>query len=172
MHKSLSIIIRGGTTHVVDEIERALNDAIGDCVSALKSKKVVAGGGAVEMELSKRLKVYSRTLEGREQLAVEQFALALESIPLTLAENAGLDPLDIMTELSKAHDLGKERHGINLFTNKIEDTFLAGIIEPAQIKRQAISSASEVASLILRIDDVLMSKGKKKEYEKSSDDLD
>ena len=110
------------------------------------------------MELSKRLKEFASTLSGREQLAVSEFANALEFIPNTLAENAGLDPIDILTELKSRHSNGEKNAGINLFTNKIEDVLLEGIIEPEKIKFQAISSATEVATMILRIDDVLASK--------------
>ena len=159
--KALTILIRGGTGHVIDEIERAIRDGLGDVSAALKDHKVVAGGGAIEMELSKRLKEFAQSLKGREQLAVEQFAEALEFIPTTLAENAGLDPLDILTELKVSHDSGNKNHGLNLFNEKIEDTLMQGIIEPLKVKTQAIASASEVAIMILRIDDVIASgKGK------------
>ena len=156
--KSITIVIRSGSPHLLDELERALTDGIGDIISAIKSGAVVAGGGAIEIEISKQLHAYARTLQGREQLAVEAFAKSLESIPETLAENAGLDPLNILAELKKQHEMGNSRAGLNLFTEKVEDTFLAGIIEPIKVKTQAISSASEVASLILRIDDVLVRK--------------
>ncbi len=154
--KALTILIHGGTEHVLDEMERAIKDGLGDVASALKSGKVVAGAGAVEIELSKKLREYSKSLGGREQLAVEEFASALEFIPLTLAENAGLDPIDVLTELKAAHETRKN-DGINLFTGKVEDSIKAGIIEPLKIKTQAINSASEVAMMILRIDDVLAS---------------
>lgn len=159
--KSVTILVKASTSHVVDEIERAVKDGIGDVISAVRSGKVVSGGGAVEMELSKRLRQFSRTLGGREQLAVEEFANALEFIPETLAENAGLDPIDVLTELKKRHESNMIKDGLNLFTNKIEDCFEAGIIEPLKVKKQAISSASEVAVMILRIDDVLISSGSK-----------
>ncbi len=157
--RAVTLLIRGGTSHVIDEIERAVKDGLGDVSASLKSSKVVPGGGAIEMALSKRLKGFARTLGGREQLAIEAFAQALESIPETLAENAGLDPIDVLTELRKSHEAGRHQTGINLLNNKIEDTFAAGIIEPLKVKTQAISSASEVASMILRIDDILVSKG-------------
>jgi len=156
--RAVSIIIRGGTSHVVDEIERAVKDGLGDVISAVKSGKIVPGGGAIEIELSKRLREFARTLGGREQLAVEEFANSLESIPETLAENAGLDPIDILTELKKRHESGMRNDGLNLFKNNIEDTLAAGIVEPLKVKTQAISSASEVAIMILRIDDILVSK--------------
>ncbi|MEK6850848.1 MAG: thermosome subunit alpha [Nanoarchaeota archaeon] len=155
----VTIIVRGTSAHVIDEIERAINDGLGDVISAVKSGKVVAGGGAIEIELAKRLRVYARTIGGREQLAIEEFANSLESIPETLAENAGLDPIDIITELKKRHESGEMHSGLNLFNDKIENTFNAGIIEPLKVKLQAVESASEVAQMILRIDDVLVSKG-------------
>ena len=158
--KAVSIIIRGGTSHVLDEIERAIKDGLGDVISAIKSGRIVAGGGAVEIEISRRIRFLDKKIEGREQLAIEQFALALESIPETLAENAGLDPIDIMTELKKRHESGLINDGLNLLNGQIEDSFLSGIIEPIKVKQQAITSASEVAMMILRIDDVLISKGK------------
>jgi len=154
--KALTILIHGGTDHVVEEMERAIKDGLGDVSAALKEGKIVAGAGAIEIELSRKLREYSKTLGGREQLAVEEFASALEFIPTTLAENAGLDPIDVLTELKAAHE-NEKYAGINIFTNKVEDSLRAGIIEPAKIKSQAINSASEVAMMILRIDDVLAS---------------
>jgi thermosome len=156
--KALTILIHGGSAHVIDEIERAIKDALGDVSSVLKSKQIVPGAGAIEIELSKKLTEFATKLSGREQLAVLEFANALEFIPNTLAENAGLDPIDILTELKAKHNNGERNAGINLFTNKIEDVLAEGIIEPTKIKFQAISSATEVATMILRIDDVLASK--------------
>jgi thermosome len=157
--KALTILIHGGSEHVMDEVERAIKDGLGDVAAVIKDKRIVAGAGAIEMELSKKINEFSNTLSGREQLAVREFANALEFIPSTLAENAGLDPIDILTELKSRHDNGEKYAGINILNNKIENSLLAGIIEPAKIKRQAISSATEVATMILRIDDVLASKG-------------
>lgn len=159
--KALTILIRGGTEHVLDEVERAIRDGLGDVLCVLKSGLIVLGGGSVEVELSRRLKIFSKSLSGREQLAAEEFANALEFIPTTLAENAGLDPIDILTELKSLHDSGNINAGLNLFTNKIEDVLKARIVEPYSIKKQAIASASEVATMILRIDDVIASGGKK-----------
>ena len=159
--KSVSILIRGGTEHVIDEIERAIMDGLGDIASVIRYGSIVAGAGAVEIELAKKLREYSNKLGGREQLAVEEFAKALESIPATLAENAGLDPIDIVTELKSRHDKGEKYAGINLLTNKIENVLEAGVLEPTKNKLQAISSASEVAMMILRIDDVLAANNKK-----------
>ncbi len=157
--RAVTIVVKGSTSHVIDEIERAVKDGLGDVISAVKSGKVVAGGGAVEIELSKRLKAFAKTFSGREQLAIEEFANSLESIPEALAENAGSDPIEIITELKRRHEQGLTNYGLNLFTNRIEDTSAAGILEPLKVKTQAISSASEVAQMILRIDDVLISKG-------------
>lgn len=160
--KAITILIRGGSEHVMDEIERAIKDGLGDVSSVLKDSKVVAGGGAVEIELAKQLREFAPTIKGREQFAVMEFANALEFIPVTLAENAGLDPLDVLTELKQAHERGGKNFGLNLFSERIEDTSNSGIIEPLKIKTQAITSASEVAMMILRIDDVIAS-GKNRE---------
>ncbi len=160
--KAITILIRGGTEHVVDEIERAIVDGLLDVGCAIKAGLVVPGGGAIEIELSRRLRKYGQSLSGREQLAVLEFASALEFIPLTLAENAGLDPIDILTELKSRHDSGDRNAGLNLFENKVGNVLEARIIEPYQIKRQAISSASEVACMILRIDDVIAARPDKK----------
>ncbi|MCH8945515.1 MAG: TCP-1/cpn60 chaperonin family protein [Nanoarchaeota archaeon] len=155
--KALTILIHGGTEHVLDEIERALKDGLGDVICSLKDGLVVPGGGAVEIELSRRLREFGQSLSGREQLAVDEFASALEFIPITLAENAGLDPIDVLTELKSRHDAGEKNAGLNLFTNKIENVLDARIIEPLKIKTQAISSATDVSIMILRIDDVIAS---------------
>jgi len=160
--KAVTILIHGGTEHVLDETERAIRDGLGDITSSLKSCLVVPGGGAIELEISKRLREFAQSLGGREQLAIQEFADALEFIPTTLAENAGLDPIDTLTELKSQHNSGKRNVGLNLFKNSIEDTLQARIIEPYKIKAQAIDSASEVATMILRIDDVIASKGSKK----------
>jgi len=153
--KAVTILVRGGTEHVVDEIKRALEDAVGDVSAALKDGKVVAGAGAPEMEVSKGLRKFAESLSGREQLAVQAFASAIEIIPRTLAENAGLDPIDVLTELKSAHDKGEKWAGIDVFTGKVVDAWKNGVIEPLKIKTQAVSSASEVAIMILRIDDVI-----------------
>ncbi|MBI3052015.1 TCP-1/cpn60 chaperonin family protein [Candidatus Woesearchaeota archaeon] len=158
--KSVTMLIRGGTEHVVDEVKRAMEDALGDVAAALRVGKIVGGAGASEVELAKGLRKYSESLSGREQLAVNAFAEAVEIIPRTLAENSGLDPIDVMTELKAAHDRGQKWAGINVFTGKIIDGWKEGVIEPLKIKTQAISSASEVAVMILRIDDVIASAGK------------
>ena len=153
--KSVSMLIRGGTEHVVDEVERAMEDALGAIVSALEVGKVVAGGGAPEEAVAKGLKEFSQSYSGREQLAILAFAEAMEVIPRTLAENAGLDPIDILVELRSAHDQGKKTYGVNVYTGKIVDMKALGVIEPLKIKTQAIKSAAEAAEMILRIDDII-----------------
>jgi len=153
--KAITILIRGGTEHVVDEVERAVEDALGDVRAALESKRIVAGGGAVEVEVSRRLREFAKGLTGRERLAVEEYAAAMEFIPTTLAENAGMDPIDVLTELRAAHDRGQKTSGLNLFNGKVEDNLANGVIEPLRVKTQAIASATEVAIMILRIDDVV-----------------
>ncbi|MGC9309355.1 MAG: TCP-1/cpn60 chaperonin family protein, partial [Candidatus Nanoarchaeia archaeon] len=158
--KALTILIRGGTEHVMDEVERALKDGLGDVSAVVNTSKVVAGGGAVEIEVARRLREYAQGFKGREQFAIEEFASALECVPITLAENAGMDPMDILTELKAAHDSGQQEAGLNLFTGKICNTLEEGIIEPLRVKTQAFSSATEVAVMILRIDDVIAAKPK------------
>lgn len=153
--KAITILIRGGTEHVVDEVERAVEDALGDAAAALRDSKVVSGGGAVEIEVSRKLRDYARGLSGRERLAVEEFASALEFIPTTLAENAGMDPIDVLTELRAVHDSGGKDMGLNLESGAVEDNMVSGVIEPLKVKTQALASASEVAIMILRIDDVV-----------------
>jgi len=160
--KAVTILIHGGTDHSIDETERALKDGLGVVVSSLKTKLVVPGGGAIDIELARKLRHFGQSLSGREQFAVEEFASALEFIPITLAENAGLDPIDILTELKSKHDSGDRNAGLNLFNNKIENVLEAKIIEPYKIKSQAITSASEVACMILRIDDVIAANAKSK----------
>ncbi|WP_290900215.1 thermosome subunit beta, partial [Ferroglobus sp.] len=166
--KAVTILIRGGTEHVVDEIERSLTDAIKVVKAALEDGRVVAGGGAPEIELSLRIKEWAPSLGGREQLAAEAFASALEIIPRTLAENAGLDPIDILVELRKAHEQGNVYAGVDVFSGKIVDMKEQGVLEPLKVKKQAISSATEVAIMILRIDDVIAAKGLEKEKGKES----
>lgn len=155
--RAVTLVLRSGSEHLGAEVERAVRDGLGDVISAVRVRKVVAGGGACEAELVRRLREFARSLGGRIQLGVEEFSNALESIPETLAENAGLDPIDIITAIRQMHNQGFERVGLNLFSGRVEDTLEAGIIEPLKVKTQAISSSSELASMILRIDDVLVS---------------
>ncbi|RLG57562.1 MAG: thermosome subunit [Hadesarchaea archaeon] len=154
--KAVGILIRGGTEHVVDEVERAIHDAISVIGAAIEDGKIVVGGGAPEIELSKRLREYSETVGGREALAINAFANAVESIPRTLAENAGLDSIDILVDLRAKHEKQDGKYfGINVFTGKISDMMKEGVVEPLRVKSQAIKSASEAAIMILRIDDVI-----------------
>ncbi|MDP2766460.1 MAG: thermosome subunit alpha [Candidatus Methanoperedens sp.] len=157
--KAVSIIIRGGTEHVVDSVERALEDALRVVGVAVEDGKLVAGAGSPEIELALRLRDYASTLKGREQLAVAKFAEALEVIPKTLAENAGLDPIDMLVELRSQHEKGKKDAGLNVFTGKVENMWKKGVIEPLRVKTQALNSATETAIMILRIDDVLAATG-------------
>ena len=157
--KAVTILVHGGTGHIVDEVKRALEDALGDLRAALTIGKVVAGGGAAEMEVSKELKKYAHTLEGKEQLAVQAFANAMEVIPRTLAESAGLDPIDKIAELKAAHDKGQVWAGVDVFSGKIKDMWKEKVIEPLKVKTQAVKAASEVAIMILRIDDVIAGSG-------------
>ncbi len=158
--KAVTLLIRGGSEHITAEIERAMTDAIGDIVATLKDGKAVGGAGAPEIELAMGLRKYAETLSGREQLAVESFANAMEIIPITLVENAGLDPIDAMTDLKAAHSKKMKWAGIDVFTGKVMDSWKKGVIEPLKVKTQAVSSASEVAVMILRIDDIIQSSGK------------
>lgn len=153
--RTVSLLLTGGTEHVVDEAERSMNDALDCIVTALKSGKIVAGGGSVEQELSNRLKKYAQSESGREQLAIRAFAEALEVIPRTLAENTGLDPVDALVEIRSAHEQGNVNHGLDVEKGKVVNMKKAGVIEPKGIKEQALQSASEAAEMILRIDDVV-----------------
>ncbi|MDD5474031.1 MAG: thermosome subunit alpha [Candidatus Methanoperedens sp.] len=157
--RAVSIIIRGGTEHVLDSTERALEDALRVVGVVIEDEKLVAGAGSPEIELSLRLKDYASTLKGREQLAVAKFAEALEIIPKTLAENAGLDPIDMLVELRSQHEKGKKDAGLNVFTGEVENMWKNGVIEPLRVKTQALNSATETAIMILRIDDVLAATG-------------
>src|SRR5512136_2185457 len=156
--KSVSIILRGGTEHVVDELERAMNDALRVVGVAVEDKMLVPGGGAPEVELSLRLREYAATVGGREQLAIEAFADAMEVIPKTLAENAGLDQIDSLVALRSQHEKGVRGAGLDMDTGEPVDMLKLGVVEPLRVKTQAINSAAEAAIMILRIDDVIASK--------------
>jgi len=159
---AVTVVLRGGTEHVVDEAERSLHDALCVVRDAIEDAKIVAGGGAAEEEMSKQLRDYAVKVGGREQLAIEAFADALESIPLSLAENAGLDPIDIMVELrSKHEDPANKWYGVDVFSGKIKDMKTLNVIEPLRVKSQVLKSATEAASMLLRIDDVVAAKGTK-----------
>jgi len=156
--KSVSIILRGGTEHVVDELDRAMEDALRVVGVAVQDKMLVPGGGAPEVELALRLRAYASTVGGREQLAIEAFADALEVIPKTLAENAGLDQIDSLVALRSAHEKGTKSAGLDMDSGKAVDMLKLGVVEPLRVKTQAINSAAEAAVMILRIDDVIASK--------------
>ncbi len=156
--KSVSIILRGGTEHVVDELDRAMEDALRVVGVAVQDKLLVAGGGAPEVELALRLRAYASTVGGREQLAIEAFANAMEVIPKTLAENAGLDQIDSLVSLRSQHEKGVKTSGLDMDTGKPVDMLNLGVVEPLRVKTQAINSAAEAAIMILRIDDVIASK--------------
>ncbi|MDD1691864.1 MAG: TCP-1/cpn60 chaperonin family protein [Methanoregula sp.] len=155
--KAVSIIVRGGTEHVVDELERAIHDALMVVSVVVEGKKIVAGGGAPETELSLQLRRYASQEGGRVQLAIEAFAAALEVIPRSLAENSGLDPIDMLVAIRAAHEAGKKNFGLDVYEGKPVDMLKAGVVEPLRVKTQAISSAAEAAVMILRIDDVIAS---------------
>ena len=153
--KSVSILLRGGTEHVVDELERGMNDALRVTACAVEDGKYVTGGGATEIELALKLRDYASSMGGREQLAIQAFADAVEVVPRALAENAGLDPIDMLVALRSAHESGDKYAGLDVFKGEPTDMLKANVIEPLRIKTQAISSATESATMILRIDDVI-----------------
>lgn len=157
--KSVSVLLRGGTEHVVDEIRRAFDDAVGVVSVAWEDGAVLTGGGSVLAALSRDLRTYAETIGGREQMAIEAFASALEIIPRTLAENAGLDPVTTLIALRKAHADGASHAGINVYEGGVVDMQAANVLEPLRVVEQAIQSATETAIMILRIDDVISSKG-------------
>ncbi|HEX7467606.1 MAG TPA: thermosome subunit alpha [Methanobacterium sp.] len=154
--KAVSIILRGSTKHVAEEVERAVDDAIGVVAATLEDGQVVAGGGAPEIAIAKGLKDFADTISGREQLAIGAFAAALEVVPKTLAENAGLDSIDALVDLRAAHEKSPYM-GLNVFSGDVTDMKKAGVIEPKRVKKQAIQSAAEAAEMILRIDDMIAS---------------
>jgi len=159
---AVTVMIRGGSDHVVDEAERSFHDAICVVRNAVEDGKIVAGGGAPEAETANQLRDYALKVGGREQLAIEAYAEALEAIPLTIAENSGLDPIDIMVELRSKHAAPENKwFGVQVRTGKIADMLADNVLEPLRVKQQAVKSATEAACMLLRIDDVLSSKGMK-----------
>ncbi len=156
--KTVSILVRGGTKHVADEVERSLVDAWSVVKVSIEDGMLVTGGGSTAMEIAMQLRDYAQSISGREQIAIEAFASAMEIIPSTLAENAGLDPINIVIEMRKQHKSGKIYAGLNPFSGKVEDMMKLDVIEPYRIGRQAINSATDAAVMILRIDDVIASK--------------
>jgi chaperonin GroEL (HSP60 family) len=144
---------------MIDEAERSLDDALHVVAAAIEDRKMVAGGGSPAAEIALRLREYASSVGGREQMAIEAYANAMEVLPRTLAENAGFDPINTLIQLRKAHAEGKKTAGINIGTNEIVDMRSMDIIEPLRVSRQAINSATDVAIMILRIDDVIAAKG-------------
>jgi thermosome len=155
--RAVTILIRGGTERIVDEAERSLHDALCVARDMVEEPKIMAGGGAPEMEVAKVLREHGETLPGREQLAVMCFAEALEAIPTTLAENAGLDPIDIISELRARHEKGEVWAGVEVHAGKVENMKEVGVFEPIAVKKQIIKSCTEAASMLLKIDDIIAS---------------
>ncbi|WP_254538167.1 thermosome subunit alpha [Halomarina litorea] len=153
--KSVTLILRGGTEHVVDEVERAIDDSLGVVRVTLEDGKVLPGGGAPETELALELREYADSVGGREQLAIEAFADAIDVIPRTLAENAGLDPIDSLVDLRSKHSAGEQTSGLDAYTGDVVNMQDDGVVEPLRVKTQAVESATEAAVMILRIDDVI-----------------
>jgi len=156
--KAVSILIRGSTEHVVDELERGLHDALFVVKVALEDGKMTAGGGAAATSVSMVLRDYAPSVGGREQMAIEAFANAMEVVPKTLAENAGLDPIDMTIEMRRTHKKGNKYAGIDVFNGKVSDMLKNNVIEPLRISVQEVQASTEAATLILRIDDVIASK--------------
>ncbi|WP_049906503.1 thermosome subunit beta [Halorubrum tebenquichense] len=151
----VTLLLYGTTEHVVDELERGIQDAIDVVSTTVSDGRTLPGGGAVEVEIARRLRDYADSVEGREQLAVEAFADSLELIPRVLAENAGLDAIDLLVDLRAAHEAGDEHAGLDVFAGEVVDTAEAGVVETAHAKEQAIASAAEAANLVLKIDDII-----------------
>jgi thermosome len=151
----VTLLLRGSTDHVVDELERGIEDALDVVAQTVTDGRVLAGGGATEVEVARRVRDYADSVSGREQLAVETFADALELVPRVLAENAGLDAIDTLVDLRAVHEEGDEYAGLNVFSGDIENTYEAGVVEPAHAKEQALASATEAANLVLKIDDII-----------------
>jgi thermosome len=156
--KAVSILIRGSTEHVVDELERGIHDALFVVKVALEDGKMTPGGGAAATQVAMALREYATTVGGREQMAIEAFANAVEIVPKTLAENAGLDPINMMIEVRTAHKKGNKNSGVDVLTGKISDMIRNSIIEPLRVSVQEIQSSTEAATMILRIDDIIASK--------------
>ena len=157
--KAVSILIRGASEHVIDEVERGIHDALSTVGVAIEDGLMTAGGGAASIEIARELRTYAIQVGGREQFAIEAFASALEVVPRTLAENAGLDPINTIIDIIKAHAEGQKFHGINVYTGVVEDMRALNVLEPLRVGTQAIQAATETANLILRIDDIIKSKG-------------
>ena len=159
--KAVTILIRGGTEHIIDEAERSVEDALGSVITAIKDGKAVVGGGAIEIELAMKLRDYAKTVGGREQLAIDAFADVIEIVPRTLAESAGMDPLETLVNLRSKHtEKDGKYYGIDVMNGKIENMKKLNVIEPLSVKTQAITSGTEVAQMILRIDDIVAAQSK------------
>jgi chaperonin GroEL (HSP60 family) len=156
--RAVSIILHGVSEQFLEEMERALDDALNVVLDVIKSGKIVAGGGAPEIRVAERIRQYASTLSGREQLAIRAFADAIEAIPSTLAENAGFDPVDTLAGLRAKYGQGLKNYGINIDTGDPEDMLSLGVVEPLKVKTQAIKSATEAATMVLRVDDVIAAK--------------
>jgi len=152
---AVAILIRGGTERIVDEAERSIHDALCVVRDVVQEPKVLAGGGAPEVEVSRSLRDYAQSLPGREQLAIQSFADAMEMVPITLGENAGLDPIDILSELRASHEKGETWAGVDVFEGKVKDMKDLEVYEPLVVKKQVIKSAAEAATMILKVDDVI-----------------
>ncbi len=167
--RAVTILVRGGADHIVDEAERAIHDALCVVRNILREPKIVAGGGAVEIEVARRLREFAKKLPSKEQLAVMRYADALEYVPSILAQNAGIEPVDAIVELRSRHDKGELWSGVDVLGGKITNMYEMGVIEPTIVKKQTIKSATEAAVMILRIDDIIAAappKEKEKKEEK------
>ena len=153
--KAVSILIRGGTERIVDEAERSIHDALCVVRDVVEEPKIVAGGGAPEIEVARRIRGYAEGLAGRERLAVLAFAEAVEVVPTTLAENVGMDPIDAISELQSRHAKGELWIGLNALEGEVSDMSELDVFEPTQVKSQAIKSATEAATMLLKIDDII-----------------
>ena len=156
--KAVSIILHGVSEQFLEEMERALEDALNVVLDVIRSGKIVPGGGAPEIRVAETLRQYASTMEGREQLAIRAFADAVEAIPWTLAENAGFDPVDCLVALRSQHGQGKKNRGLNIESGEPADMLAQGVVEPLKVKTQAIKSATEAATMVLRVDDVVAAK--------------
>ncbi|MGF3523204.1 MAG: thermosome subunit beta, partial [Candidatus Bathyarchaeia archaeon] len=161
--KAVTIVIRGGSEHVVAEAERSLHDALCVVRNAVEDGKIVPGGGAPEAEIARQLRSYAVKVGGREQLAIEAYADAVEAIPMMLAENSGLDPIDIIVSLRAEHERNQPYCGVDVFSGKVKNMLDLNIVEPVRVKQQVIKSATEAANMILKIDDLIAAKGMDKE---------
>jgi len=157
--KAVTILLRGSTDYLLDELERAVVDGTSVVMDSMEDGKLVVGGASVETEIMMKVRDYAAEIGGREQLAIEAYASAFEVIPVTLAENSGFHPIDKLVDLKNAHQKGEKYAGLDVYTGKIVDMLKNGVIEPQRSKRQSIQSATEAASLLLRVDDMMITRG-------------